>query len=686
MSDVLLSFGVQNAQADVNRMIGDLESAFNNSDPVKIKVGLEVDKTALGTFKSQLSQIVNSISLSNGAPITVKINGLGEISSKTAEVKKSLEGVSKGAKSAAASLDQMTKTQARDRLNEISRLLVEVRENAAKWLEAQNSDSSDAYNSYTAQADALEKLRSDIEAGSVSLSEYTQRLSEIKIATDSAAVTLSKFGKSADEIKMLEAGTKEYHDALKKTVTLLDSVTKHQKDWTKAKSGSSSESYNDLAAYQKQLEGLIDDLQKGTLSVKDFKERFAAISSGVKIADNAIKSAGENTKTLGERIQGLVTKFSSWLSVSQAVMFAVNSVKKMVTTVIELDTAMTELKKVTDETEATYDRFLNNAVSRAKSVGASLTDVVTATADFARLGYDINEASSLADTAIVYKNVADGLSDINEASESIISTMQAFGIEASNAMSIVDKFNNVSNNFAISSAGIGEALQRSAAAMNAAGNNLDQTIALITAANTVVQNPDSVGTTLKTVSMFLRAAKTEAEEAGESTEGMANSVSELREEILELTGQKVDIQIDENTFKSTYQILQELAGVWNELSDVSQANVLELIGGKRNSNVVSALLENFDIAEDVLKTSADSAGSALAENAKYLDSIAGKINQFKASFEALSSTIINSDFLGVLVDGGTMLLNVLNEILNVTGLIAPALAGGALVAFFKNLD
>lgn len=666
MSDVLLSFGVQNAKADVNRMIGDLESAFNNSDPVKIKVGLEVDKTALGTFKSQLSQIVNSISLSNGAPITVKINGLGEISSKTEEVKKSLDGISKGAKSAAASLDQMTKTQARDRLNEISRLLVEVRENAAKWSGAQNSDAGDIYNTYTAQAAALEKLRTDIEAGSVSLSEYTQRMSDIKIATDGAAATLSKFGKSADEIKMLEAGTKEYHDALKKTATLLDSVTKHQKDWTKAKSGTSSESYRDLAAYQKQLEGLIDDLQRGTLSVKDFKERFAEISSGVKIADSAIKSAGENTKTLSEHMQGLVAKFSSWLSVSQVIMFAVNSIKKMVTTVIELDSAMTELKKVTVATEAEYDRFLNNSASRAKKVGASLTDVVTATANFARLGYDIGEASILADTAIIYQNVADGLSDINEASESIISTMQAFGIEASHVMSIVDKFNNVSNNFAISSAGIGEALQRSAAAMYAAGNSLDQTIALITAANTIVQNPESVGTTMKTISMFLRAAKTEAEEAGESTEGMANSVSELREEILDLTGQKVDIQIDEDTFKSTYQILQELSQVWGSLTDISRANILELIGGKRNANVVSALLENFNIAEDALKASVESAGSAIAENEKHLDSIQGKLEKFTAQFESLSTKFISSGFVKGVVDLGTALLQIFECVLDVT--------------------
>lgn len=71
--------------------------------------------------------------------------------------------------------------------------------------------------------------------------------------------------------------------------------------------------------------------------------------------------------------------------------------------------------------------------------------------------------------------------------------MQAFEIEASNAINIVDMFNEVGNNFAISSAGIGEAMQRSAAAMASANNTIEETIALITAANTIVQNPESVG-------------------------------------------------------------------------------------------------------------------------------------------------------------------------------------------------
>ena len=174
-------------------------------------------------------------------------------------------------------------------------------------------------------------------------------------------------------------------------------------------------------------------------------------------------------------------------------MTAVRSVKQMVSASKELDTAMTELKKVTDETDATYSKFLTNASKRATSMGASVADTITATADFARLGYNLSDAENLADASIVYKNVGDGIESISDASDSIISTMQAFGVSADDAMTIVDKFNEVGNNYAISSEGIGEAMLKSASSMNAAGNSLDETIALITAANTVVQNPESVG-------------------------------------------------------------------------------------------------------------------------------------------------------------------------------------------------
>ena len=118
----------------------------------------------------------------------------------------------------------------------------------------------------------------------------------------------------------------------------------------------------------------------------------------------------------------------------------------MVDEVIAIDSAMTELKKVTDETDATYDNFLTNAAQRSRELGSSISDTVNATADFTRLGYSIEEAEAMADAAIVYKTVGDGIEDITEASESIIATMQAFGDETLSAMGIVDKFNNVGRN------------------------------------------------------------------------------------------------------------------------------------------------------------------------------------------------------------------------------------------------
>ena len=185
--------------------------------------------------------------------------------------------------------------------------------------------------------------------------------------------------------------------------------------------------------------------------------------------------------------------------------------------------------------------------------------------------------------------------------------------------------------------------------------------------------------------MYLRAAKTEAEDAGESTEGMAGSVSELRDEILKLTGNKVDIQIDENSFKSTFDILKELSSVWGELEDVSKANILEMIGGKRNANVVSALLENFTIADRALESSLNSFGSAVAENEKYLDSIQGRISQFQAAFQNLSTTLGNTDIIKGVVSAGTGLVNLISTICDKIGLLGVALGAVPLAIFVSKL-
>lgn len=412
--------------------------------------------------------------------------------------------------------------------------------------------------------------------------------------------------------------------------------------------------------YESRLDNLVNSFKNNTISANEFRQSLDRWK-------NAAKSAGAMAESAGQKFNRMLGEKIGYGAIALVLMKIRQAFGQVYTNVVNLDTAMTELKKVTDETDATYQKFLTKAASRARTLGATITDTVNATANFARLGYGIEDASRMADAAVVYKHVGDEVESIDEASNSVISTMQAFGVAASNVMSIVDKFNQIGNKFAISSGGIGEAMQRSAAAMQAAGNTMDETLALIAAMNTVVQNPESVGTTLKTVSMYLRAAKTEAEEAGESTDGMADSVSKLRDEIKSLTGNKVDIMLDEDTFKSSYQILKELSQIWDHLSDVSQANILEKLAGKRNANALVAVINNFDIAEQALKESQKSAGSALQENEKYLDSINGKLDKLKASWEKISNSLLSNGVVKSLIDALRTVLDFFNRLDEATG-------------------
>lgn len=206
---------------------------------------------------------------------------------------------------------------------------------------------------------------------------------------------------------------------------------------------------------------------------------------------------------------------------------------------------------------------------------------------------------------------------------------------------VLDCMNQIANTEPVSMNDLGIIMQKSSAAMSAAGNTYQETLSLAAAVNGVLQDADTSGTYLKTLSMYLRASKTDAENAGIATDGMADSVSELRSELKQLAG--VDIMKDDNTFKSTYQIMKELSEVWKDLSDTTQANITELISGKRGGQSTSALLNNFSVAEDAMKQALNSSGSAMRENQTYMDSLQAKLNQLDSAFQKFSTDLMKSD-------------------------------------------
>ena len=113
----------------------------------------------------------------------------------------------------------------------------------------------------------------------------------------------------------------------------------------------------------------------------------------------------------------------------------------------------------------------------------------------------------------------------------------------------------------------------------AAGNNLEQSVAMIAAANKVLQDPNSVGAALRTISLRIRGTSVKVlEEMGEETDGVIESVSKLQAKVKGLSG--VDILTDTGAYKDTYTVIKEIAQVWDQMNDIDRAALLELLAGE----------------------------------------------------------------------------------------------------------
>lgn len=389
--------------------------------------------------------------------------------------------------------------------------------------------------------------------------------------------------------------------------------------------------------------------------LKDSSTYFKAGEQAVENFKNACYKAGLETETLGQKLSRLFKEHFQTAIAMAGVAMVKQGLREVYDNVLELDTAVTELKKVSKMTGDEMNEYLDRTATNARELGANISDLVSSTADWKRLGYTDKDSEELARVSALMANVGDQIDNATTASSYLISTMQGFGLVADDAEHLLDCMNQIANTEPVSMNDLGIIMQKSSAAMSAAGNTYQETLSLAAAVNGVLQDSEASGTYLKTLSMYLRASKTDAENAGIATDGMASSVSELRSELKQLAG--VDIMKDDNTFKSTYQIMKELSEVWKDLSDTTQANITELIAGKRGGQSTSALLNNFSVAEDAMKQALNSSGSAMRENQTYMDSLQAKLNQLDSAFQKFSTDLMKSDIPKFFVDLATVFVD-----------------------------
>ena len=183
--------------------------------------------------------------------------------------------------------------------------------------------------------------------------------------------------------------------------------------------------------------------------------------------------------------------------------------RQMANNVTQIDTAMTELKKVTDETAAAYARFQRQSGKTAIQIGSRVTDLINTSVEYGRMGYSLAESQQLGITTTKFANTGN-FSGVTEASDSLIAIIRGFDeLDISDAEAVSDKLTAVANAYAVTASDIAAGLQRSASALNLGGVNVDQATAMITAISEVTRDSSAAGNAIKTLSMRVRGAKTE---------------------------------------------------------------------------------------------------------------------------------------------------------------------------------
>lgn len=698
-----------------NGILGDL---FGNSKDLSGVI------EQLNTIVSKLDEISVSAkgfteTLKNGLNVNASVdeiekltNRVKELESELAKIKTPTTIPSKDMKDAFPDKDVSASVEsATNSIKEENNVLEQNTQKVKENTQAKEQNANVNLNKYDKRLDSyngkVDKYQATIDRfndGGWTSDTYLKNVQAVKNAVNEYGTLLNELkGKDAslvtsEDISKLD----EYEKKIKDTIATITNMSASEKG------------YNFVSG-QKELDKIHKLLNENSKMSSEAKAKirayYAEIESGnpsmsldkihgeiLKIY-NAEVEAGRAGRTLWDTLKN--SGFHQ-IAAQMAGMFGVYDVinlgKEGFNVVRELNTALTEMRKVSDETVQSLKDYQATTFDTADAVGTTAKQIQNSTADWMRLGESMNQAAESAKDANVLLNVSE-FEGIDEATESLVSMSQAY--KDLDKMDIIDVLNNIGNNYSISTDGLATALKDSASALVTANNDLNEAVSLTTAGNAITQDPSKVGAGLRTISLRLvgtEEAKQELSDLGEETDGMITTVSKLRDTIMDATkaassdGKGFDILDSNGNYKSTYEIMQGLADLYDnivkkdkELGTNNLNLLLETIAGKNRANIAASILQNGDMLRSVYEDAQNSEGSVEKELNSYLDSIDGKMAQLENRAQEFWFKVIDSETIKNGIDLLSTLLKGATDFVDTVGLLPTILTGIGAALSFKNV-
>lgn len=227
-------------------------------------------------------------------------------------------------------------------------------------------------------------------------------------------------------------------------------------------------------------------------------------------------------------------------------------------------------------------------------------------------------------------------------------------------------------------------MKRSAATFAALGQTWTDSFAIFTGAQEVIQNAETVGTALKTLSLRVRGYSEETEELDSELANITGEVIDLTKTASNPQGISLFTDASQEHYKSMVEYLGEISDIWDELDEKSQTDLLEKLFGKRGASVGSAILGNFDTVEKALQEMENAAGAADAEMSIIQESIDYKLNALKETWVGTVQEIVDRGDIGTIIDALTKLSEAIGFVADKAGLLGTIGTIGAGIAGAKG--
>ena len=492
-------------------------------------------------------------------------------------------------------------------------------------------------------SDAYEK---NVNAVEKAVGKYETLLNELK-NKDASLVT----NKDIEKLN-------EYESAIKKTIATVTNMSAAEKGYNALSGQKELDKINKIlnentkmsAKAKAQIKAFYKEIEDGNPSMSLDK-----IHTEVMKIYNAEVKAGRAGKSMWSAI-----KEKAWYGMASAIgtYFGFNDIiqygKEALNVIKDLDTALVDLKKTTSMSATQLDDFYYDSNDVAKQMGVTTQEIIEQASAWSRLGYSSKEESTeMAKLSSQFASISPGMST-DESQEGLVSIMKAFDIDPDNVKSeIMDKVNTLGNNFAEDNQDVVEGLKRSAAAMSAMGQSFTDTAALFTGGMEILQDSESMGTALRTLSMRVRGYDEETNQLSDDLVNVTGEVANLTKTTKNAQGISLFTDASQEHYKSMVQYLGEIADEWNLISEKNQTELLQKLFGKNRANAGAAIIQNFDQVRAAIEAMDESAGSADKEMDTIENSLDYKLNALKETWVGTIQDLGDRGMFGEIISGLT---------------------------------